>query len=152
MKKVFFQGTFDILNWGHVMAFRDAKAQGDYLIVGLNSDKLVSDYKNREPILPFWQRKAILESIRWIDEVVEIHTFSPLKELRELKIDVYIIGSEWKASKVKEMNYMKSIGGSVFFTPEYDGVIHSSEIRKRCVSEETKKHLQKMEKQGKVWR
>ena len=151
MKKVFFQGTFDILNWGHTMAFRDAKAQGDYLIIGLNSDNLIRSYKKREPILPFWQRKFILESMKYVDEVVEVNTFSPMKELQELKIDVYIIGSEWKASKVSEINYMKSVGGSVFFTPEYEGVIHSSEIRRRCVVEEAKKHLHKMEEQGKIW-
>jgi glycerol-3-phosphate cytidylyltransferase len=139
MKKVFFQGTFDILNWGHIMAFRDAKNQGDYLIVGLNSDKLVKSYKKREPILPFWQRKAILESIRWVDEVVQIDKFSPLQTLKDLNIDVYVIALEWKESKKKEMVYMRSKGGAVFFTPEYEGVIHSSEIRKRCVQEFLKK-------------
>jgi cytidyltransferase-like protein len=139
MKKVFFQGSFDILNWGHTMAFKDAKAQGDYLIIGLNSDELVRSYKKREPILPFWQRKAILEAIKWIDEVIKVDTFSPLETLKNLDIDVYIIGSEWKASKMKEVAYMKSKGGSVFYTPEYDGVIHSSEIRRRCLQEFLKK-------------
>ena len=139
MKKVFFQGTFDLINWGHIRAFQDAKAQGDYLIVGLNSDELIRTYKKREPVLPFWQRKFILESIRYIDEVVEIHTFSPIAELKELEIDVYIIGSEWKASKMKEMAYMRSSGGSVFFTPEYEGVVHSSEIRNRCIQQYLKK-------------
>ncbi len=135
MKKVFFQGTFDILNWGHTMAFKEAKEQGDYLIIGLNSDELVRSYKKREPILPFWQRKSILLSIRWIDEVVQIDTFSPLQTLKDLDIDVYIIGSEWKQSKMKETAFMKGKGGSVFFTSEYEGVIHSSEIRRRCVQE-----------------
>ena len=124
MKKVFFQGTFDIMNWGHIQAFKDAKAQGDYLIIGLNSDNLVRSYKKREPILPFWQRKAILEAVKWIDEVIEANEFSPLELLKELDIDVYVIGSEWKASKMKETAYITSKGGSVFYTPEYDGVIH----------------------------
>jgi len=139
MKKVFFQGTFDIMNWGHIQAFKDAKAQGDYLIIGLNSDELVRTYKKREPILPFWQRKAILEAVKYIDEVIEIGTMSPLQELKDLDIDVYVIGSEWKASKMKEKAYMESKGGSVFYTPEYDGVIHSSDIRRKCVQEYLKK-------------
>ena len=139
MKKVFIQGTFDLLNYGHTMAFRDAKAQGDYLIVGLNTDELVREYKHREPILPFWQRKIILESIRWIDEVVPANTFSPMQLLIDMDIDVYAIGSEWKASKVKEVNYMKRKGGSVIYTPEYPGVIHSSEIRTRCVAQSQQK-------------
>lgn len=135
MKKVLFQGTFDIMNWGHIQAFKDAKAQGDYLTVALNSDELVRTYKKREPILPFWQRKAILEAIVYIDEVIEADNFSPLELIKSLDIDVYVIGSEWKASKMKERAYIESKGGSVFYTPEYDGVIHSSDIRRKCVQE-----------------
>jgi rfaE bifunctional protein nucleotidyltransferase chain/domain len=138
MIKVFFQGTFDLLNYGHVRAFEDAKKQGDYLIVALNTDDLIRRYKKREPILPYEQREVILKAVRFIDEVIPVDEFSPLELLKKHNINVYVIGNEWKASKVKEINYMKSIGGKVFFTPEYDGVIHSSEIRRRCVQDASK--------------
>lgn len=137
MKKVFFQGAFDLLNWGHIRAFEDAKKQGDYLIVGLNADELIRTYKNREPILPFDQRKAILEAIKWIDEVVPSENFSPYQQLIDLDIDVYVVAEEWEGTKTKEIGYMKSKGKEVFYTPEYPGVIHSTEIRRRC-AEQTK--------------
>ncbi len=136
MKKVFFQGAFDLINWGHIKAFKDAKLQGDYLIVGLNTDELIRQYKNREPILPFYQRKEILEAIRYIDEVIPANEFSPLQMLIDLDIDVYVIGEEWKGTKVKEINFMKSKGGEVFFTPTYPGVIRSTEIRRKCANGE----------------
>ena len=130
MKKVFFQGSFDLINHGHVYAFRDAKKQGDYLIVGLNSDELVKDFKERDVILPFWQRKIILEGIKYIDEVVKMDNFSPLKHLKD--IDVYVIYQEWLPTKTEEIAYMQSKGGKIFVTPEYEGVTHSSEIRRKC--------------------
>ena len=134
MKKVFFQGAFDILNHGHILAFRDAKKQGDYLIVGLNTDELIKSYKHKSSILPYWQRKIILESIKYIDEVIPMNTFSPLENLKD--IDVYVIYIGWKDSKVKEIEYMESKGGKVFFTPEYDNVIHSSEIKSLLLKNE----------------
>lgn len=139
MIKVLFQGTFDLLNYGHVKAFEDAKKQGDYLIVALNTDDLIRRYKKKDPILPYWQREIILKAIRYIDEVIPANDFSPFELLKEHDINVYVIGAEWKASKMKEINYMKSIGGKVFFTPEYDGVIHSSQIRRRCVQDASKR-------------
>jgi len=138
MIKVLFQGTFDLLNYGHVKAFEDAKKQGDYLIVALNTDDLIRRYKKREPILPYKQREVILKAVRFIDEVIPVNDFSPLELLKKHNINVYVIGSEWKASKMKEIGYMKSIGGKIFFTPEYDGVIHSSQIRRRCVQDASK--------------
>ena len=135
MIKVLFQGTFDLLNYGHVKAFEDARKQGDCLIVALNTDNLIRRYKKKDPILPYWQREVILKAIKYIDEVIPANDFSPLELLKEHDINVYVIGSEWKASKMKEAAYMKSIGGRVFYTPEYDGVIHSSQIRRRCVQE-----------------
>ena len=139
MIKVLFQGTFDLLNYGHVRAFEDAKKQGDYLIVALNTDDLIRRYKKREPILPYKQREVILKAIRFIDEVIPVNDFSPLELIKKHDIQVYVIGSEWKASKMKEIAYMKSINGKVFFTPEYDGVIHSSQIRRRCVQDASKR-------------
>lgn len=138
MVKVLFQGTFDLLNYGHVRAFEDAKNQGEYLIIALNTDDLIRRYKKRNPILPYEQREFILKAIKWIDKIIPANNFSPLELLKEYKIKVYVIGTEWKASKMKEINYMRSIGGKVFFTPEYDGVIHSSEIRRKCVQEASK--------------
>jgi len=135
MKKVLLQGAFDLLNYGHVKAFEDAKKQGDYLIIALNTDNLIRKYKKREPILPYWQRKIILESIRWIDKVVPAKEFSCLELLKKNNIDVYVVADEWKKENAKEIKYMISKGGRIFFVFDYYRVIHSSEMRMRCAKQ-----------------
>lgn len=126
---VFIQGAFDIINWGHVKAFERAKKLGDYLIVGLNSDKLVKDYKNRASVLPYYQKKKIIESLRFVDKVVPCNDFSPLKELKKYKVDVYVLTKEWESTKEKEISYMKKKGGKVSFSPRFKGVISTSQIK-----------------------
>jgi cytidyltransferase-like protein len=135
IKVVLFQGTFDILNWGHVKAFEMCKSYGDRLIVALNSDKLVRSYKHREPVLPYYQKKFIIESIKFVDQVVPATHFSPLELLKKFKVDVYCIGSEWIESKTEEIKWIKSQGGEIRIIPEFNGVIHTSEIKKILLEE-----------------
>src|SRR5690349_18051006 len=111
MKRVLVQGAFDILNYGHVETFRFAKSHGDFLIVALNSNSLIKDYKNRQAVMPWWHKKRIIESIRYVDKVVKADDFSPLKLLKKHKIDVYITTEEWVNTKAKEMDYMRESGG-----------------------------------------
>lgn len=138
-KVVFFQGTFDIINWGHVKAFKQCKSFGDELIVGLNTDKLVKSYKHREPVLPFYQKKFIIESFKYVDMVVPATNFSPLKLLKKYDVDVYCIGSEWVESKKKEIAWIKAKGGEIKIIPEFRGVIHTSMIKKILLQEALEK-------------
>jgi len=134
-KIVYIGGTWDILNWGHVKAFELAKSFGDYLIVGLNTNKLVRDFKQREPVLPFYQKKFILESIKYVDEVVKVSDFSPMKILKEYNVDVFVLTKEWEYTKTKEIAYMKSKGGEIRFSPRFKGVICTSDIKKILLEE-----------------
>ena len=94
-KIVYFGGTFDIISWGHCKSLELCKSFGDFLIVGLNTDKLVRSYKKREPLYPFYQKKFVLESISFVDKVIPVNSFSPIEILKKLKPDVYVIGSEF---------------------------------------------------------
>lgn len=134
-KIILFQGTFDILNWGHIQAFKMCKAVGGKLIVALNTDKLVRSYKQREPVLPFWQKKEILEAIKYIDKVVPAPHFSPIELLIKYKANVYCVGSEWVEAHKEEMKYIKDNGGEIVITPEFPGVIHTSDIKKTLLAE-----------------
>lgn len=132
---VLFQGTFEIINYGHIRAFKRARGEGDYLIVALNTNRLVKSYKKREPVLP-WRHKAhILRSIRWIDEVVPAHNFSPMSLLRKYRPAVFVIGDEWIESKKEEIAFMKSLNGRVVIVPRYAGVVPTSEIKRRLLAE-----------------
>ena len=133
-KVVFIQGAFDVINYGHVRAFAFAKSQGDYLIVGLNTNTLVKDYKRRRPVMPWWQKKKILEGFKHVDKVVKAPDFSPMKLLKKYKVDVYVISREWNWSKMRERAYMKKKGGRVCFSRRFKG-ISTTAIKLRLLEE-----------------
>lgn len=133
--KVLLQGAFEIINYGHVRALARAKSEGDYLIVALNSDKLLKEYKNRTAVLPYWQKKIILESIKYVDMVIVANNFSPMKILKKYDIDVYCYTKEWESSKTKEIEYIKKKGGRCVILPRYKGTIPTSEIKQILLKE-----------------
>ena len=63
-------GVFDMFHIGHLNILRRAKDMCDYLIVGVSTDKLVQSYKHKTPIIPYEERKAIVEACRYVDEVI----------------------------------------------------------------------------------
>lgn len=134
MKIVFFQGTFDLLNVGHVRAFKVARSKGDRLVVGLNSDSLIRWFKSREPILPFVQRREVLESIRWIDQIVVCNEPQAIHYLKRYNAKVYVLTEEWEGQQREAIGYMKEIGGVVYFSPRYEDIFDSTIIRSRVVN------------------
>ena len=134
MIKVFVQGAFEIINAGHVKVFEYCKKQGDYLIVGLNTNRLLKEYKKREPVFPFEEKKLILESIKYIDQVVPADKFSPANLLVELGIDVYCIAEEWKDTKKVERYHMYSQKKKVVFIPDF-GLTRTSQVKERLLAE-----------------
>lgn len=130
-KIVFLQGTFDVINWGHVKAFQLAKSFGDYLIIGVNSDALVKTFKGFKPVLPWYQRSEIIKNFKQVDEVIECKEFSPISHLRDRKVNVYCITEEWQATKKVEYKFMESQPkGEIKILPRFKGVISSFEMKK----------------------
>lgn len=127
MKRGFMQGTFDILNVGHLQCFALARESCDELIIGLNSDALVRSERGRDPILPYTQRKAILEALRIVDSVIECDDKQAMRYLKELQADVFIVGSEWVTRQADEMDWV----GEVVISPRFPDILCSSDIRTR---------------------
>ena len=127
----FFQGTFDILNAGHVRAFRLAKEQCERLVVGLNSDRIVELERNREAIIPYVQRKEILEGIKYIDYITKADTIYALPFLRKFNADLYILTEEWAERQKDALAYIESIGGRHIFMERFPDIYCSSDIRAR---------------------
>ena len=123
---VLLQGAFDILNYGHIRAFKFAKARGDYLIVALNTNELIRDYKGREPVMPWSHKRSMIEACRYVDKVVPAREFSPLKLLKRYRVNVYVLSYEWEHTKAAEIAYMKQIGGRVCFSRRFRGVSTSA--------------------------
>jgi rfaE bifunctional protein nucleotidyltransferase chain/domain len=102
MKVIWTNGCFDILHRGHVELFKFCKSQGDYLVVGIDTDKRVKESKG--PSRPFnnqEDRKFFLEAIKYIDKVVLFSTDEELgQRLIENNVDAMIVGSDWKGKRV----------------------------------------------------
>lgn len=134
-KVVLFQGAWEIINYGHVRAFQRAKQLGDVLILALNTNKLLKEYKGRDAVLPWKHKATILRSIRWVDKVVPAHNFSPMELLKKYDVDVYVLTREWEDKHQAEIAWMKAKGGKVFFSRRYAGVVPTSEIKRRLLKE-----------------
>lgn len=134
IRTVLIQGAFDILNMGHVKAFEYARSQGDWLIVALNTNELIAEYKKRVAVMPWEHKKTIIEAVRWVDEVVPAPDFSPLELLKAHHIDVYVLCEEWLGTKQAEIAYMEAKGGRVCVTPRFTDV-GTREIKAKLLAE-----------------
>ena len=97
MKTVITFGTFDMFHYGHVRILERAQSMGDRLVVGLSTDEFNLTKKNRAPIFSFKHRKAILESLRCVDEVFPEESLE-LKShyIKEHCGDILVMGDDWK--------------------------------------------------------
>ena len=93
--RVITYGTFDLIHYGHIELLRRAKLNSDYLIIGLSSDDFNRE-KGKETYFDFDKRKLMLESIRYVDKVVEEVNWEQKEEdIKKYKIDKFVIGSDW---------------------------------------------------------
>ena len=102
MIKVWTNGCFDVLHRGHIELFKFAKSQGNHLVVGLDSDEKVKRDKGSDrPFNTFEDRKEVLLSIRYIDDVWYFDSRNGLVELiKKYQPDLMVIGSDWKGRDV----------------------------------------------------
>jgi rfaE bifunctional protein nucleotidyltransferase chain/domain len=102
MRKVWVNGCFDIIHRGHIELFKYAKAQGDYLIVGLDEDDRVSASKGEaRPVNKLEDRTFVLRSIKYIDEVVSFGSDRELeKQIEMASPDIMVVGDDWKNKKI----------------------------------------------------
>ena len=112
-------GVFDMFHVGHLNILRRAKEQCDYLIVGVSTDELVKEYKNKTPIIPFEERAEIVESIDCVDKVIPQVNRDKYEAWKELKFDVMFVGDDWKGKPLfmkVEDDFIK-VGVEVVYFP-----------------------------------
>ncbi|MDZ5472339.1 glycerol-3-phosphate cytidylyltransferase [Bacillus sp. 31A1R] len=98
MKRVLTYGTFDLLHLGHINLLKRAKVLGDYLIVGLSTDEF-NEGKNKQAYHSYENRKMILESICYVDEVIqETNWNQKIEDVIKYNIDIFVMGDDWKGS------------------------------------------------------
>lgn len=117
-------GVFDMFHIGHLNILKRAKEQCDYLIVGVSTDKNVMNYKHKKPVIPFDQRKAIVEAIRYVDEVVPQENMDKFEAWQRLHFDALFHGSDWKGSQMYDdlEKQLASVGCEMVFLPHTDGI------------------------------
>ena len=93
-------GVYDMFHVGHLNLLRRAKEQCDYLIVGVSTDECVKTYKHKTPIIPFEDRKAIVEAIEYVDEVVPQENMDKYAAWKKRHFDVLFHGDDWKGSSM----------------------------------------------------
>ncbi len=107
-------GTFDILHVGHIRLMREAKEQGDFLILGLNSDKSVRQYKSeKRPIVPQHERAEVAKAIRYIDMILIFDEPESLHFVEEVKPDVHVKDATYGYNLI-EAPIVQSYGGKIY--------------------------------------
>lgn len=97
MKKIITYGTFDLLHYGHVRLLKRARELGDYLIVGLSTDKFNQLQKHKESYNNYAERKYILEAIRYVDQVIpEKGWEQKISDIQKYDIDTFVMGNDWQ--------------------------------------------------------
>jgi D-beta-D-heptose 7-phosphate kinase/D-beta-D-heptose 1-phosphate adenosyltransferase len=111
---VFTNGCFDILHIGHVRYLSAAKNEGDFLVVGLNSDQSVRLIKGkRRPIVQQDLRLEIIASLQVVDYVTLFDEPDPLKLIQLLTPTILVKGADWSADEIIGADFVKSSGGRV---------------------------------------
>ncbi len=119
---VFTNGCFDLLHVGHVRYLEQAKALGDILIVGINSDRSVQGLKGPlRPILPIEERSEILSGLGCIDYITVFNEPTPLELITLLKPHVLVKGGDWTKDEVVGSEVVEGLGGKVVLLPFVDG-------------------------------
>lgn len=123
---VWTNGTFDLLHPGHLASLQAARALGDLLVVGLNSDASVRGYKGpTRPILTEVERAAMLAGLECVDFVVVFDEPTPEESLRKLRPDVHCKGAEYApphGRPVPELATVLAGGGRMAYLPLVPGV------------------------------
>ena len=107
MRKVYTGGTFDLFHKGHVNFLRQCKEIGDYVVVSLNTDEFIYRYKGAYPVINYNDRRDVLLSCRYVDEVIPNENGEDSKPAILLVSPKFVvIGSDWaKKDYYKQMNF-----------------------------------------------
>ena len=139
MKIVTTNGAFDLLHVGHIRNLQFAKAQGDVLVVGVNSDKSVRAYKGpSRPVVGERERAELVASLAPVDHVFIFGDKTPIPWLKKIKPDIHVKGADWKnvggaTGKIKnvvELPLLNKIGAKFVLAPFTKGKSSSEIIKK----------------------
>ncbi len=124
------QGVFDMFHIGHLRLINRAAAQCEKLIVGVNSDSLVEEYKHKTPVISENDRAEIVRNLKAVDQAEIVDTLDKVSLYHEMKYDAIFIGDDWKGNERwnKTETDLKPFGVDVVYLPHTPD-ISSTELR-----------------------
>lgn len=127
-------GTFDMFHIGHLNLIKNARSRCDYLIVGVNTDELVQQYKGKKVVVPLEERMEIIRALRYVDEVMSVESLDKKEIWLKKHYDLLFIGEDWKGNPRWEATEkeMKQYGVETIFLPYTKGT-NSTLLREKLV-------------------
>lgn len=130
-KVVFTNGVFDLLHPGHIRYLQQARALGDVLIVGVNSDASVRRNKGEgRPINTEDERAEILAALECVDAVVIFDEDTPAEIIRAIQPDILVKGADWAETAIVGRDTVEARGGQVVRLPMEQGFSTTAIIEK----------------------
>lgn len=125
-------GVFDMFHIGHLNILKRAKEQCDFLIVGVSTDENVLNYKHKLPVIPYEDRAAIVQAIKYVDKVVPQKSMDKFEAWESLHFDKLFHGNDWKGSNMynEVEEKLKHVGVEVVYF-EYTKGVSSSMLREK---------------------
>ena len=128
MIKVWVNGTFDIVHLGHIQLLKRAADLGDFLVVGIDGDKRVTELKGEQrPINNIVSRITVLEAIKYVDRVVIFDSDEQLEtHLKTMRPAIMVIGEEYRGKRIVGSEYV----GEIVYFPKMEGFSSTHIINK----------------------
>jgi D-beta-D-heptose 7-phosphate kinase/D-beta-D-heptose 1-phosphate adenosyltransferase len=121
-KVVFTNGCYDILHVGHTRLLQQARALGDVLVLGLNSDASVRRLKGpTRPVIPQEERAEILSSLSFVDHILFFDEDTPVNVIGALRPDIHVKGGDWRIEDLPERSVIEGYGGKIVIIPHVEG-------------------------------
>lgn len=124
-------GAFDLFHIGHLNLLRNAKSRCEYLIAGVLTDELIEHFKGKKPIIPYVQRAAIVESVRYVDRVVPVDFSNTVKidAWHKYHFDCHFSGNDHGADWNADIKQLAEVGSKMEFF-QYSAANSSTKIKK----------------------
>jgi D-beta-D-heptose 7-phosphate kinase/D-beta-D-heptose 1-phosphate adenosyltransferase len=127
---VFTNGCFDLLHIGHIRYLEEARALGDFLVVGVNSDSSVRKLKGpQRPVLPEEERAEILSGLGCVDYITLFDEIDPLQLITSLHPHILVKGGDWTKEQTVGKEVVERSGGEVVIIPFVKGASTSNLIK-----------------------
>ena len=121
------QGTYDMFHIGHLNLIKNASNECEKLIVGVNSDQLVWQYKQKRPVINENERAEIIKALRYVDEVVICDTLKKTEMWNKVHFDAIFIGDDWKGNArwAQTERDLAPLGAEVVYLKHTEGISSS---------------------------